>query len=160
MPTLHDLLAKGYFPRELPPAFSTASFASAVVSGVGLNNGFGAVNADSAPLCVHNMVRSGGLRRNLGVPNPCSYSRLCEFVANRWNDLQTAASRSPFSLTKPIDTKPERAISGQYVLDERTLKRVEIRSRARFILHTDVNRFYPSVYTRCKKPKRARRDRI
>jgi hypothetical protein len=32
-------------------------------------------------------------------------------------------------------------------LDVRTLRRIEIRSRARFILHTDVNRFYPSIFT-------------
>jgi len=143
MPTIHDILAKGYFPRELPPAFTTSSFANAVAGNAAFLQG----PPWSAHLCVHNMVRSGGLRRNLGVPNPVQYARLCNFVANNWNQLQTAAGRSPFSLTKPVDTKPERAISGQFDLDARTAKRVEIRSRARFILHTDVNRFYPSIYT-------------
>ncbi len=147
MPTLLDLLAKGYFPRELPPAFSTTGFANAVAGGGTLNVGFVAAQPTSAILCVHNMVRSAGLRRNLGIPNPVPYSRLCEFVVVRWADLQTNANRSPFSLTKPVDTKVERAISGQFDLDARTLKRVELRSRARMILRTDINRFYPSVYT-------------
>ncbi len=147
MPTLLNLLAKGYFPRELPPAFSTASFANAVAGGGTLNAGFVAAQPRSAVLCVHNMVRSGGLRRNLGIPNPVQYTRLCEFIVANWVNLQTNASRSHFSLTKPVDTKPERAITGQHDLDSRTLRRIELRARARLVLRTDINRFYPSTYT-------------
>jgi len=148
MPTLADILAKGYFPRELPPPFTTATFAATVGAASGVPTGFDVPSAPkSSALCGHNMVRAGGLRRHLGIPNPLHYTRLSEFVARNWKDLQLAASRSPFSLTVPVDTKPERAISPKHTLDERTAKRAEIRATSRFILRTDVNRFYPSIYT-------------
>lgn len=147
MPTLHDLLAKGYFPRELPPPFSTASFASAVVTGNQIVPGFKAKKRPSTVLGIHNLVRGRGLRRDLGLPNPVSYSNLCEFVVRRWKDLQVAAGKSPFSLTKPVDTKAIRPITGEYDLSERAIRRIELRSRSRFVLRTDINRFYPSIYT-------------
>lgn len=107
----------------------------------------GAGAPKSTGLCAHNMVRAGGLRRHLGIPNPIHYTRLSDFVIRNWANLHAAANRSPFSLTVPVDTKAERAISPKHTLDERTAKRAEIRASSRFILRTDVNRFYPSIYT-------------
>jgi len=93
------------------------------------------------------MVRAGGLRRHLGIPNPINYTRLCDFVTCNWTNLKQCATRSPFSLTIPVDGNPERAISPKHTLDDRMSKRAEIRARSKFILRTDVNRFYPSIYT-------------
>ena len=148
MLSLTNLLAKGFFPRELPPAFSTTAFAKSVTGPKGglvgkMNEG----DQQKAELCVHNMVRSGGLRRHLGLPNPVHYARLCDFVVQNWTQLQQSANRSAFSLTKPVDTNVERAIAGEHDLSARTMKRVELRARARFILRADINRFYPSIYT-------------
>jgi hypothetical protein len=147
MLSLIDLLGKGFFPRELPPAFSTTAFATAVT---GSKRGLAADMAGDpkhSKLCVHNMVRSGGLRRHLGLANPVHYARLCEFVVQNWTRLQKSAHRSPFSLTQPVDTSPERAIAREHDLSVRATKRVELRARSRFILRTDINRFYPSIYT-------------
>lgn len=147
MLTLNKLLAKGFFPRELPPAFSTSAFANVVVGQNGELTGKLTGDPKDAEMCVHNMVRSGGLRRHLGLPNPVHYARLCDFVVQNWPRLKQSANRSPFSLTKPVDTKSERAIAAEHDLTERTMKRVELRSRGRFILRADINRFYPSIYT-------------
>lgn len=148
MPTLSDILGRGYFPRELPPPFTTASFAATVGAPSKIPTGFNGSSAlKSTALCAHNMVRAGGLRRNLGIPNPITYTRISDFVVRNWTNLHKAAHRSPFSLTGPVNRKPERAISSKHTLDKRTAKRAEIRASARFILKTDVNRFYPSIYT-------------
>src|SRR5882672_9405047 len=148
MPTLFELLAKGYFPRELPPPFSTVAFAKAVAGASGIPVAFTGTGAPkSTALCEHNMVRAGGLRRHLGIPNPINYTRLCDFVTCNWTNLKQCATRSPFSLTIPVDGNPERAISPKHTLDDRMSKRAEIRARSKFILRTDVNRFYPSIYT-------------
>lgn len=150
MPTLQNLLASGYFARELPPSFSTASFANAVT---GPNDGLVAQistvagSPRYAEMCVHNMVRSGGLRRHLGIPNPVHYSRQCSFIVQHWAALQQSAHRSPFSLTKPVDTGAERAITGSHDFTARTMRRAELRASGRFLIHADINRFYPSVYT-------------
>jgi hypothetical protein len=148
MLSLADILEKGYFPRELPPPFSTNSFAAAATPVAGMPSALAAAPTQiGAGLGVHNMMRAGGLRRHLGIPNPIYYLRLCDFVVGRWQDLSNHAKASPFSLSQPIEGKPTRALSPQFSLDERTLKRAELRASARFVLHTDVNRFYPSIYT-------------
>lgn len=148
MPTLVDLLAKGYFPKELPPAFTTTSFANIATTGSGgIAREISASAQHHAEMCIHNMVRSGGLRRHLGLPNPVHHARLCDFVVQNWNRLQQKANLSPFSLTKPVDTDPKRAITGFHDLSLTTMKRVELRTRSRYILRADINRFYPSIYT-------------
>ena len=43
MPNFQDIVAKGYFPRELPPCFSTAGFAAAVSDSGGLSSAYGAI---------------------------------------------------------------------------------------------------------------------
>lgn len=175
MPSLADLLGRGYFPKELPPPFSSSSLVSvllppptpvattgapgappvgaptvppAVVPAATLVAGFpvGGTPSDSAQ-CVHNLVRQGGLRRNLAIPNPVHYVRLAEWVANNWPQLKDAASTSPFSLTKPVDSTQGRAIDPHCGFVERIKRRAELRATSRTVLRLDVNRFYPSIYT-------------
>lgn len=148
MARLKDLLQRGYFPRELPPPFTTESFAAGVVSASGtLDAALAVGKPDHAELCIHNMVRSGGLRRHLGIPNPVPFSRLCEFIGAEWALLQPAAHRSPYSLTSPVVSPGPRAIVGKQGLGDRTSKRVELRAQARCVLRCDVSRFYTSIYT-------------
>ncbi len=148
MPTLNQLLTNGFFPQELPPVFSTSSFASAATgSNGGLVEHMSTGGPNKAETCVHNMVRSGGLRRHLGIPNPIHYSRLSWFVVQNWTALQQSSQRSPFSLTQPVDTGTNRAISASHGFSERTIRRAELRSSGRFLLHLDINRYYPSIYT-------------
>lgn len=149
MPTFRDIVGKGYLPRELPPCFSTANYASTVsdANGAASGNYLAHLQNDTRELSVHNMVRSGGLRRNLSIPNPVPYAKMAAYVASNWATISTAAHRSPFSLTKPVDNIPGRAISPEHNLDGRVLKRIELRANARVIIKTDINRFYPSIYT-------------
>ena len=145
---LFDLLDKGYFPKELPPPFTTSSFAQAL-TGPHATPPTGSFS--SAPLysmlCVHNLVRTGGLRRNLGIPNPKHFYRLAAHVAANWVNLTACTNSSPFSLTKPVDGRPDRAILPEHDFAERTVFRAKLRSTCRFILKADVSRFFPSIYT-------------
>lgn len=148
MVQLKDLLERGYFPRELPPPFTTQSFAAAAIDASGaLVQALATGKPDHAELCIHNMVRSGGLRRHLGVPNPVPFARLCQFISAEWSRLQLAAQRSTYSLTSPVVSPGPRAIVGKLGLGDRTAKRVELRAQARCVLRCDVSRFYPSIYT-------------
>jgi hypothetical protein len=153
MLTTFDILGRGYFPTEFPPPFTTTSFARAVCTKSGaLDRNF--VNTfpnktRHAALGIHNLVRSGGLRRNLGIPHPMPYTRLADFVIQNWTDLQEAGSRSPYSLSRPTNKASSRAISPEHDLSSRTDRLIELRSRARFSLKLDINRFYPSIYTHC-----------
>src|SRR5208283_6025946 len=109
MITLETLLAKGYFPRELPPPFTTASYAAALKDGTKIPQNL----LDSSPQSrpgIFNLARAGTLRRKLSILNPISYFKLCNLVAQKWPDLEPLARRSPLSLTKPLTNHPQRAI--------------------------------------------------
>lgn len=146
MPTLEGLLSRGYFPRELPPAFSSKSFGAFIAAHQAiLRSRFNQnLKAKTIP---HNLARSGSLRRKLGIPNPILFYQLASCVVENWTDLHRCASQSHFSLTTPIDGVMSRAIERQYSLTARPVRRAELRSTARYILQADISRFYPSVYT-------------
>ena len=81
----NDLLVRGYFPKELPPVFTTVPFGQSVSSG--------AVTAPSShkwtSLVKHSLSRAGGLRRPLSVPHPFHFIRLARAIEHAWTtDLQ------------------------------------------------------------------------
>jgi len=148
MPTNESILSKGYFPRELPPAFTTVSYGSFIEQNLSnLPSGF--ANSDLySKNAVHNLAIRGKLRRKLGIPNPVNFCQLASFVCQRWTELFSYASRSSISLTRPIDPAPIRAIVDIYkVFSERAINRARVRSTSRYILQSDISRFYYSIYT-------------
>lgn len=145
---LTNLLSRGYFPKELPPPFSTNDYAT-VLTNVNIpfpEDTFTSTPRFSPP-CFHNLVRTGGLRRNLSIPNPKHFYRLSEHLVANWSDLQIFTSSSPYSLTKPVDSKSIRAISPEHDLGERSLFRAKLRSTNKFLLKADISRFFPSIYS-------------
>ncbi len=147
---LSDLLSRGYFPKELPPPFKTTEFADAVsdpflrVPAEFESNPKGR-KRDSA-WCNHNLVRTGGLRRHLGIPNPVHFYRLAQLIVRNWRHLREHANASPYSLSKPVASST-RAISPEHDLSERATQRVAMRTGARVLVTADISRFFPSIYT-------------
>jgi len=145
---LSDLLSKGYFPKELPPPFTTTNYSQALSGSVTarLAAAFSSVPKYSPP-CVHNLVRTGGLRRDLAIPNPKHFFCLAQHVVANWTNFTRLTSVSPFSLTKPVDKGSDRAVSPEHDLSERADFRAKIRATHRFLLKADISRFFPSIYT-------------
>ena len=145
-PTLESILGRGYFPRELPPPFSTLEFGSYAGS---LPSSLPFDTRDDYRISrpeIFNLARAGSLRRELSIPNPIHYSVLTEFVLQNWTDLM-ARTGSDLSLTSPTPTPRGRAISRGNSLDELPNRRARIRSKGKFSLFADVARFYPSIYS-------------
>jgi hypothetical protein len=143
MTTLQSLLEKGYFPRELPPPFSTTGFAS-----------YSAVFGSSWPkgkwtrCCGHNLARPGGLRRPLEIPNPISYLALAEILASNWTQLRQHAWKVRLSASRPhVMKKSTRAVVPRYRYAELPRLRALRRRGNRYLLHTDISQFYPTLYT-------------
>lgn len=145
---LYNLLSKGYFPKELPPPFTTVSYSQAL-SGAGATPPTTAFSCSPkySPPCIHNLVRTGGLRRNLAIPNPKHFFRLAEHVVTHWTNFTAHTYTSPFSLTKPIETGTDRAISPENELSARAGFRANLRATKRYLLKADISRFFPSIYT-------------
>src|SRR5882762_4227152 len=96
--SLHvDVIDKGYFPLEIPPAFSTSSFAGATGYLPTDLNKF----AQKASRCAyHSIPRLQHHRRLLGIPNPLHQARLSATVEAKWPVLHAHMNRSSLSLTK------------------------------------------------------------
>jgi hypothetical protein len=144
-----SLLQRGYFPRELPPPFTTEQFGT-----------FVAVPQQRAKLaahnqwtrCVsHNLARPGSLRRPLKLPNPVHHLPLTEEIEKQWATLISHLRSAKLSLSTPMvrRTVLDRAIVPR--LSPRVLSRVRARRfvGSRYFLRTDINQFYGSIYTHC-----------
>ncbi len=142
--TAVELVRKGYFPRELPPPFSTEKLADLMAR-------------DPTPLpvtgartqCVrHNLARPGGFRRPLQIPNPHSFVSLAREFEDQWSAIRSHIRGNGFSTSRPIVTVSlERAVRPRFRIGERERLRPRDWRGQRFVLRTDVNQFYPSLYT-------------
>jgi Reverse transcriptase (RNA-dependent DNA polymerase) len=143
MTLLASLLSEGYFPRELPPPFGSArygKFAKAVGSLWPKNTWTRCVE--------HNLARPGGIRRPLKIPNPLSYFALAHVVAKNWAKIKQFTLQERLSASRPYrKASSGRAVIMRYKYSE--LPRIRaLRWRAgRYLLQTDINQFYPTIYT-------------
>src|ERR1700682_4465640 len=97
MATLSSLLSGGYFPRELPPPFTTASYAR-----YAKKHG-SSWDASGWTRCVaHNLARPGGLRRPLKIPNPVSYFALAEIISGNWALINQHTWAHRLSASRPF----------------------------------------------------------
>ena len=78
MPTIYtNLLAKGYFPKELPPHFFTELFARFAATKRGRATLKRYQPADKFTRCVEYRLALPGLNtRNLAIPHPAGFSQL------------------------------------------------------------------------------------
>lgn len=141
---LSRLLKFGYFPKELPPPFTTSEFGNFALSST-----FPKIKRDytSRP-CIHNLARPGNQRRVLSIPNPFNYFLLAKTLVDNKDQVELQLDRSNISVSRPVvDDSDFRgylpAIGGNDLLK----RRASIRAGARYIVRTDISRFYYSIYT-------------
>ena len=155
MPTaLGRILGRGYFPKELPPPFQTLTFAATVESGLPpsfdlvLTRPTRASPAFVTSPAVHNLARAGTLRRRLTIPNPVNQYQLASQIVGGWREIIRMCRKSPISLTTPAFKLPgARPISAAKGFAEIPSARARARAGSRYMLSTDLNSFYPSIYT-------------
>jgi len=147
MTTLPDLLGRGYFPRELPPLFTTNDFASKVVSNRSSLPSSFTSNSRIAKVTCHNLARAGTLRRKLGIPNPILHFNLCCVIEQNWSQINAHFQQSTFSRSIPIPGSTiGRALLPLHNFDLSAF-RAHTRATARFILKADISRCYQSIYS-------------
>jgi hypothetical protein len=147
MTTAVSLLTRGYFPRELPPPFTSQSFGALVAGGQQL---LPAPANNARTKCVsHNLARPGSLRRPLKIPNPAHHLVLAREIEAQWAQLVGRCRAATLSASVPMVRRTilDRAVVPR--LSHRVLSRLRARRfvGARYFLRTDINQFYPSLYT-------------
>lgn len=150
--SLTDILERGYFPKELPIPFNTSLFA-AVAAGVGLPKEFNPTLVGSNPKVrsakptKYSHARGGLLRRPLSIPNPLTFYRLAREIDHHWAALQPHIGGTQLSSTRPVFMPTGRAIQGAQSQSMRSMLAAHTRLNNRYVLRTDINRYYQSIYT-------------
>lgn len=147
MVDLFDLLNRGYFPKELPPPFGTESYAKLVTTNfiMGTLPDSFMKTTTAAEYTPYNLARAGTLRRRLAVLNPIHYFNLCREVESHWPTIKLKKSTLGGIIETELGTTGRAVISS--TIDDFTSLRATSRATARFLLKTDISRFYHSIYT-------------
>ena len=127
--SLVDIVARGYFPRELPPPFNTTTYGTYIDGLAGAQLPFDTTTQGcrtSRPE-IYNLARAGSFRRELSILNPIHFAALAECIATNWQAI-VQVTESKISLTTPTPRPDERAIGRQTSLDNLPRVRAEVRS--------------------------------
>lgn len=166
----HALLSKGYFPKELPPVFTTTDFgehATTILTEWESGNVFKAKGAKDFSKVDGKKFR-GKLgfskipnaepetiskpkklyeRRNVHITHPVPQALLAREIAQNWKTIQKWLSRQTYSEDEiVVSGEHERAIKGINFPLHRA-KTSFIEATADWLVKTDITRFYPSLYT-------------
>ena len=141
-----DLLAKGLFPRELPPPFSTASLSKSVSTIASATTPVPPKSPTS--LLSHSVTRSGQLHRTLTIPSPEAFLPLASLLDANWTSITKHCSSSPISAGVPEhDKDAARALFPKHRPSGLDNLRAHYRANARFVLLADIADCYSSIYT-------------
>lgn len=141
-----NLITKGYFPQEIVPWFNTDKLIS--IKEIILSN----IDTYSSPRvskpCKYSMPKGKHARRNLSIPNPYHQFKLCKIISEHWSEIRDIISYSKMSLTIPsIKAKSHRALSRKFSFSEISEKILVSSSSSRYMLKTDISRYYSTIYT-------------
>jgi len=152
--SVQDLLTKGYFPDRIIPPVNSQNLASAIpdmLAHVGPRAAdiINKVKNARLPLsqCVtHSVPKRKHLRRTLSIPHPFHQTILSDEIASNWPGLESFCSQSTISLSIPTQGD-DRALVPRNALRKQPFFRTQRSIGARYLLKTDIARYYPSIYT-------------
>lgn len=167
---LHSLLSRGYFPKELPPAFTTKDFGAYATSIINdWQNGDvfrikptrkfrkidgkrhrGRYSYEAVPNADPELIskpKQRYERRNLHITHPIPQALLAKEIAQNWTKVLGWLSRRKYSIDEiVVSTQHERAIKG-INFRAHEAKKGFIEATADWLVCTDISRFYPTIYT-------------
>jgi len=96
----------------------------------------------------HSLARVGSLRRKLSIVNPINFLILSSCIVTNWHICRTINKSREGRLSTPVWTQSgKRALRWKTSFNDLSKELINQRAGNRFILQTDIGRFYPSVYT-------------
>ena len=141
MDIVKRFLSRGYFPVQLPPGFETDSFAK---NHKKVGKIWSPLKQPTTRLEKFSVARTSYNRRITGIPNPVAYYHLVVALADYWKQIQAHYRKSKISLSQPKPGDRAIKLTKFSALDEvRVLKS----SGYKFVLITDVSRYFPTIYT-------------
>lgn len=167
---LKALLSNGYFPKELPPVFTTKDFGSHAdailedwhaakvfeikgakdfgkIGGKKFRSKYSYKKIPSADPEVISKPKKLYERRNIHVTHPIPQALLTKELAENWAKVQKWLSRQKYSEDEiHVSDRYERAIKGINFPIHRA-KTSYLEATSDWLIKTDISRFYPTIYT-------------
>src|SRR5437016_13711585 len=98
-PSPELLVAKGLFPENLPPIYTTKDVWAALFP---QENTYSITNKAIGDPCIYNASKRGGQRRLFGIPHPLFIKDQGIFFEKHWPQLQALFGAAPGSVSSPI----------------------------------------------------------
>lgn len=153
MDRVERLLRCGYLPSQLPPPFSSVDLATHYADVLAVWDSLSPPARGKLPKApasraeVFSVARAGHQRRTTSIPNPIAQTYLSRAVVNYWPDIVRFYRRSRLSASHPRfrrDSIRAASLPSMQTLYERRLLKG---AGYRFVLRTDISRFFPTIYT-------------
>lgn len=139
-------MEKGFYPESVPPVFTVRNFHEQ--SG-NLDLFSETITDRDKPfgLVRYNETKRGNQRRVFSVPNPVFFVDCAEFVSEHRRQINALLNRSKLSRSKPnYEVGENRAVKIESFSDFNRERRTVL-SASKFVVKTDIARFYHSIYT-------------
>ena len=140
-----SLMEKGLFPENLPPVFQVQNFFK-VSDEQGLLNDDQMIKEPTRS-SIYSETKRGGQRRIFSTPNPLFFIDAASYFKRYRNQIDECLKKSDYSCSIPeFDNDNERFVRIHSHAEFNQVKRSKL-SNFRFIVKTDIARFYSSIYT-------------
>jgi hypothetical protein len=95
----------------------------------------------------HSFPKDPGSRRKLTFPNPANFVKLASAMEIHWDEIQKSCDQSRHSLSRLSSPAPKgRSVTYFRTPKDQAQERVQLRAGYRYYVHTDISRFFQSVY--------------
>lgn len=140
------IMEKGFYPENLPPVFAVENF-YAVSSRENLLDSDQIDRNKPLALARYNETKRGGQRRVFSTPNPLFFIDFASYLGSYRAQLAPILRRSNLSCSIPnFEIGFDRAIRIDSFSEFTSHRRKEL-STSRYIVKTDISRFFHSIYT-------------
>lgn len=142
----HAIMEKGFYPENLPPVFSVENFYR-VADSLGLFDEDQIERRRPVSLARYSETKRGGQRRVFSTPNPLFFIDFSEYLCRYRRRLSRILRRSRLSRSIPqFEVGFDRAVRIDSFAEFTSVRRDRL-STSRYVVKTDISRFYHSVYT-------------
>ena len=150
---LNALLQHNFLPtqkkakEELPPIFTSVTFTPDIAKRLVAAKSRKVEGYLGYDAIDYRLTRFNGVSRNCSIPHPVAYSHLVLCIHEHWDKLAYIASNTT-SMIRPRQHTDGRLIIMDYEKSFDKTRRNLINSfGCRFMAHTDISNFFPSVYS-------------
>jgi hypothetical protein len=150
---LRALLKHNFFPtqkkskEELPPVLSSETFTPDVAKKLAAGKARKADGYHGYDAVDYKLTRFNGVARSCSIAHPMAHAQLALCIHEHWDKLDYV-SKNKTSMIRPREHSDGRVIIMDYERSFAKTRRTLVKSFGRrFIVHTDISNFFPSVYT-------------